>query len=128
MPEIDLATVVAVFGARLRHAGLPAGPDRSERFAAAIAVARPDTVAELRWCARATLATDLAQRQLVDRVFDEVFAGYQDVTDAERGDPNAPPLTAPAPDSRGDRRPASADVGSAIDQRRRARLRRSAGA
>ena len=113
MPEIDLATVVAVFGARLRHAGLPAGPDRSERFAAAIAVARPDTVAGLRWCARATLATDLTQRQLVDRVFDEVFAGYQDVADAERGDPNAPPLTAPAPDSRGDRRPASADVGSA---------------
>jgi hypothetical protein len=92
---VDLAEVAARFGARLRGAGLPAGPDRCQRFASAVRLAAPRTTAQLRWCARATLATGLAQIELLDRVFDEVFGGLADPADG-RGDPNAPPRS-PAP-------------------------------
>jgi uncharacterized protein with von Willebrand factor type A (vWA) domain len=94
----DLAEVAARFGALLRDAGLPVGPDRTERFARAVTLARPASTAQLRWCARATLAGDPGQLELLDRVFDAVFGGIEDI--AERGDPNAPPLPA------GDRGPA----------------------
>jgi uncharacterized protein with von Willebrand factor type A (vWA) domain len=80
--------VVAGFGALLRAAGLPVGPDRCERFARAITVARPRTTRQLRWCARATLAADPGQVVVLDRVFDAVFGGATDPADA-RGDPNA---------------------------------------
>jgi uncharacterized protein len=112
MHDVDLAAVVARFGARLRHAGLPVGTDRCERFATAISLVQPATVAELRWCARTTLAGDHAQQSVLDAVFDEVFAGYQDASDANRGDPNAPPLTAPAPEQRGSRQPPEGAGGS----------------
>jgi hypothetical protein len=95
---VDLADLVARFGELLRAAGLPVGPDRSERFARAITVARPRTVPQLRWCARATLAADAGQIEVLDRVFDAVFAGLTDPADG-RGDPNAPQLP-PAPSSR----------------------------
>jgi uncharacterized protein with von Willebrand factor type A (vWA) domain len=75
----------------LRAAGLPVGSDRCQRFARAIAVARPATNRQLRWCARATLAADPSQLELLDRVFDAVFEGLTDPAD-ERGDPNAPPI------------------------------------
>jgi uncharacterized protein with von Willebrand factor type A (vWA) domain len=90
----DLADAVARFGAVLRAAGLPVGPDRCERFARAIVLARPRTVAQLRWCARTTLAADPAQGEVLDRVFDAMFNGLTDPAD-ERGDPNAPPVDAP---------------------------------
>ncbi|WP_203919983.1 vWA domain-containing protein [Rugosimonospora africana] len=89
---VDLAEVAAHFGERLRGAGLPAGPDRCQRFAGAIRLAAPRTTQQLRWCARATLATGPAQLALLDRVFDEVFGGLVDPADS-RGDPNAPPLS-----------------------------------
>ncbi|MEN3303809.1 MAG: uncharacterized protein V7603_11 [Micromonosporaceae bacterium] len=102
----DLAEVVARFGALLRDAGLPVGPDRCERFARAVTLARPATNAQLRWCARATLAGDPGQAELLDRVFDAVFGGVEDI--AERGDPNAPalPPAAPRPPA-GERGPAA---------------------
>ena len=87
----DLADVVAHFTTTLHAAGLPVGPDRSARFARAVVVARPTTVRQLRWCARATLAADRAQIELLDRVFEAVFGGLTDPADA-RGDPTAPPL------------------------------------
>jgi uncharacterized protein len=70
LPGVDLAALVAGLGAALRAAGLPVGPDRCARFARAVAVARPDTPDRLRWCARATLAADPAQVDLLDRVLD----------------------------------------------------------
>jgi uncharacterized protein len=85
----DLATLVARFGALLRAAGLPVGPDRCERFARAVVLARPATTRQLRWCARATLAADPGQIEVLDRVFDAVFGGIVDPAD-QRGDPNAP--------------------------------------
>jgi uncharacterized protein with von Willebrand factor type A (vWA) domain len=89
-PVADLAEVAARFGARLRDAGLPVGPDRCERFARAVTLARPRTTERLRWCARATLAADRDQIRVVDRVFDAVFGGLTDPADG-RGDPTAPP-------------------------------------
>jgi uncharacterized protein with von Willebrand factor type A (vWA) domain len=86
----DLASAVAGFGAALHAAGLPVGPDRCERFARAVTVLRPRTLRELLYCARATLVSDPAQFELLDRVFRAVFGGLLDPAD-ERGDPNAPP-------------------------------------
>jgi len=83
----DLAELVARFGALLRAAGLPVGPDRCERFARAVVLVRPATTRQLRWCARATLAADPGQIEVLDRVFDAVFGGTTDPAD-ERGDPN----------------------------------------
>ncbi|GAA2592160.1 VWA domain-containing protein [Dactylosporangium fulvum] len=88
----DLASLVAGFGAALHDAGLPVGPDRSERFARAITLLRPQSTDELHRCARATLTCNPEQFEILDRVFDAVFRGYVDPAD-ERGDPNAPGMT-----------------------------------
>jgi uncharacterized protein with von Willebrand factor type A (vWA) domain len=94
-PELagDLATVAARFGAALHAAGLPVGPDRCERFARAITVARPPTTRALYWCGLATLVSDPGQMEVFDQIFAAVFGGMVDPAD-ERGDPNAPPLPA----------------------------------
>ncbi len=92
-PVGDLATVAARFGAALHAAGLPVGPDRCERFARAITVARPPTTRALYWCGLATLVSDPGQMEVFDQIFAAVFGGAVDLADA-RGDPNAPPLPA----------------------------------
>ncbi|MFI7065356.1 VWA domain-containing protein [Kribbella sp. NPDC050124] len=94
----DLPTLVARFGAALRLAGLPVGPDRCERFARAITLVRPDTSAVLYHCALATLVSDPAQIDVLDRVFAAVFGGLTDPADG-RGDANAVPLPEPRGDS-----------------------------
>jgi uncharacterized protein with von Willebrand factor type A (vWA) domain len=73
--EADLADLVARFAARLRTAGLPVGPERSARFAAAVDLARPVTTRELYWCGLATLVGDQAEIPTFDRVFAAVFEG-----------------------------------------------------
>jgi uncharacterized protein len=85
----DLAGLVAAFGAALHDAGLPVGPDRSERFARAVTLLAPTTTAELHRCARATLTCHPEQFEILDRVFDAVFRGYADDPADFRGDPNA---------------------------------------
>jgi uncharacterized protein with von Willebrand factor type A (vWA) domain len=87
----DLATVAAGFGGALHSAGLPIGPDRSERFARAVTVMRPGTIRELYWCGLATLISDPDQIQLYSRVFAAVFGGLVDPA-GQRGDPNSAPL------------------------------------
>lgn len=87
----DVATVAAGLGGLLRAAGVPAGPERSARFAATVGLARPATVAELYWLARVTLVDHRAQLEAFDAVFQQVFGGVADVT-GERGDTAAPPL------------------------------------
>ena len=104
LPLADLAALAAAFAARLRGAGVAVGTDRGERFARAIDLVGPRTVAELRACARATLAGDRAQQEILDRVFDDVFAGYADPTGARRGDPGSDSVSVPAPAPRPDRR------------------------
>jgi uncharacterized protein len=87
----DLATVAAGFGALLREAGLPASPERSARFAAAVGLAGPASVEELYWLARVTLVDRQDQLDAFDRLFGQVFGGVADLA-ADRGDPSAPKL------------------------------------
>lgn len=87
----DLATLAARFGAELRRAELPVGPDRLERFARAVTTVRPTRTRELRDCALATLVSGPEQVAVFDRVFAAVFGGLFDPADAAAGD-DAPPL------------------------------------
>lgn len=75
----DLASVAAAFGALLRAEGLPVGPERSERFARAAALAAPATTDQLYWCALATLVAGPDEIAILDRVFRRVFAGGGEV-------------------------------------------------
>lgn len=72
-PTGDLADVVARFGVALRRAGLPVGPGRSQRFAAAVTLVRPATRRELFDCALATLVSSKDQADTLLAVFTEVF-------------------------------------------------------
>jgi uncharacterized protein len=69
----DLAEVAARFGAVLRRAGLPVGPGRTERFAAAVTLVRPASRQELFSCALATLVSSKDQADTLRAVFAEVF-------------------------------------------------------
>jgi uncharacterized protein len=75
----DLADVSARFGAALRRAGLPVGPGRCERFAAAVTVVRPRTLSSLRQCALATLVSSKDHALVLEAVFNRVFGGPSDV-------------------------------------------------
>jgi uncharacterized protein len=74
----DLAEIAARFGAALRLAGLPVGPGRCERFAAAVALARPQTPRALYLCAAATLVSSKAQTETLEGVFNAIFGGLAD--------------------------------------------------
>ncbi len=91
LDRTDLAALAARFAARLRSEGLPVGPDRATRFAAAVAVADPQTVPELYWCGLATLVGDPGEIPTFDRVFGIVFGRLADPA-RDRGDPNSPPF------------------------------------
>jgi uncharacterized protein len=69
----DLAELAARFGAVLRQAGLPVGPGRSQRFAAAVTLVLPTTRRELFDCALATLVSSKEQADTLLAVFTEVF-------------------------------------------------------
>src|SRR5262245_45466465 len=79
----DLAEVSARFGAALREAGLPVGPGRCERFASAVTVARPATPRALYLCALTTLVSSKDHALILRAVFDQVFGGLADGTDAD---------------------------------------------
>ena len=88
----DLAELAARFGAALRRAGLPVGPGRSQRFAAAVALVRPRTQRELLDCALATLASSKDQADALQAVFAEVF-GRSDGVGPVPGAPGATPAS-----------------------------------
>jgi uncharacterized protein with von Willebrand factor type A (vWA) domain len=71
--SIDVAEVAARFGAELRRAGLPVGPGRSQRFAAAVTVVQPATRRELFDCALATLVSSKEHAETLLAVFTDVF-------------------------------------------------------
>jgi uncharacterized protein with von Willebrand factor type A (vWA) domain len=81
----DLAEISARFGAALREAGLPVGPGRCERFAAAVTVARPATPRALYLCAQSTMVSSKDHALILRAVFDQVFGGPTDAAypDAE---------------------------------------------
>lgn len=97
----DLAEVAAGFGQVLHAAGVAVTPERTGRFAKAVATGRPLTNDELYWMARVTLAGSRSDIEVLDRVFAQVFRGLVDVAD-ERGDSSQPPPahTKPGPDRR----------------------------
>ena len=91
MARNDLAEVTARFGAELRRAGLPVGPGRSERFANAVTIARPQTLDALYRCALATLVSSRDDINVLRSVFNQVFGGLGDPA-SRRGTPNSPAL------------------------------------
>ncbi|MEJ8859251.1 VWA domain-containing protein [Variovorax robiniae] len=79
--------LIGAFGHRLHAAGVPVDPDRSARFANAIALAEPDTVEKLYWIGRVTLLTAREQVAAFDRVFQQCFmeaSTYAQTLDDER--------------------------------------------
>jgi uncharacterized protein len=91
MAKNDLAEVTARFGAELRRAGLPVGPGRSERFASAITIARPQTLDALYRCALATLVSSRDDIDVLRAVFNKVFGGRDDPA-SRLGAPDSPPM------------------------------------
>jgi uncharacterized protein with von Willebrand factor type A (vWA) domain len=87
----DLAEVTARFGAELRRAGLAVGPGRSERFANAVTIARPETLDALYRCALATLVSGKDEIVILRAVFNKVFGGLDGAAD-DGAAPNAPQL------------------------------------
>ena len=109
----DYAALAAALATALRTAGLPAGPDRSERLAGALTVMGATTIAQLHACALATMVSGPSQIDAFERVFNEMFgagpsgprppevtAPQQNmiVESAERGDGSEEESQAPAPD------------------------------
>ena len=84
----DYAALAAALATALRTAGLPAGPDRSERLAGALAVMRATTIEELHACALATMVSAPNQIDAFERVFNEMFG-------AGPSGPRRPEVTAP---------------------------------
>ncbi len=96
MADHDLAEVSARFGAELRRAGLAVGPGRSERFAAAVTIARPATLDALYRCALATLVSGKDDIDVLRAVFNKVFGGLDGLADgrgAQQPQPLRPPVT-----------------------------------
>jgi uncharacterized protein with von Willebrand factor type A (vWA) domain len=91
LPSADYAALAAVLAVALRSAGLPAGPDRSERLAGAMTVMRATTLAELHACALATMVSAPAQVEVFERVFNELFGAGLGA--AKRPQPAAPQPT-----------------------------------
>ncbi len=89
LPTADLADLAGAFGQLLHAAGVPVTPERSGRFAGAVALARPLGVEELYWLARVTLLTGADQIATFDAVFGQVFRGLVDPAEA-RGDSRVP--------------------------------------
>ncbi len=71
--RLDVASLAAGLGTALHAAGLPVGPDRSERLARAVTVMGARTIPELRACALATLVSDPSQMGTFERVWSALF-------------------------------------------------------
>src|ERR1700733_12158101 len=69
----DYAALAAALATALRTAGLPAGPDRSERLARALTRMRATTIEQLHACALATMVSGPNQIDTFERVFGEMF-------------------------------------------------------
>jgi uncharacterized protein with von Willebrand factor type A (vWA) domain len=93
MADLDVPAVAATLGRRLRVAGVPVTPERSARFARALAVVAPFTRERLYWTARAVFVSAHEQVGAFDAVFGAVFDGRADPGE-RRGDPSSPALEA----------------------------------
>ncbi|WP_051324501.1 vWA domain-containing protein [Candidatus Solirubrobacter pratensis] len=95
--ELDLPPLVAAFARRLHEAGLPMTPERTARFASALALARPVARTRLYWTARAVLVSDPSQVKAFDAVFFTVFGG---LTERPAPPPEDAPWAPAPPDER----------------------------
>jgi uncharacterized protein with von Willebrand factor type A (vWA) domain len=102
----DYAALAALLAEALRTAGLPAGPDRAERLAAALTVMRATTVAELHVCALATMVSAPSQLDAFERVFSEMFGSTPLLL------PPRPGATAPPPNMVAESAERAADAGT----------------
>jgi uncharacterized protein with von Willebrand factor type A (vWA) domain len=82
--QLDVASAAAALGTALHTAGLPVGPDRSERLARALTVMGARSIAELHACALATLVSDPGQVSTFERVFAALFGTPSPVPDLLR--------------------------------------------
>jgi len=101
MTRADSATLLALFTARLREAGIPVAPEQTMRLARLIQLDVPRTLDELYWCARVSLLLRTADVPAFDEIFAAVFRGVAGIAELPhvirlspppRGD--APPLDA----------------------------------
>jgi uncharacterized protein with von Willebrand factor type A (vWA) domain len=104
----DLAALAVTLGDRLRRAGLPITPERSGRFARAVALVGPITVTELYWLARVTLVGRQEDVAAFDRIFGQVFGGWPEAV--PRGLAASTPPVPVRPAAGGRRAPAAARV------------------
>jgi uncharacterized protein len=119
LETIDVPALATALGQRLRGAGLPVTPERSARFARALALVAPPTRAELYWTARAVFVSSDAEVGTFDRTFAALFDPRLS-SEEHRGDPYAPSLGTsgtrerpPSPDARSvPLEPHSADPGA----------------
>jgi uncharacterized protein len=96
LARVDLAEVAAAFGGLLHAAGVLVSPERGGRFATAVTLVRPATLAELYWAGRVTLVGGQPEIEVYDRVFGQVFGGRADVADW-RGQAPPSPTAGPVP-------------------------------
>lgn len=93
----DLSEIAAAFGYALHAAGVPVTPERSTRFAAAVALIEPEELQSLYWIGRVTLLTEHDQHGIYDRVFRHFFRGMVDFADYRGQSENpAPKSSAPS--------------------------------
>lgn len=118
----DLSAIVAAFGHVLHQAGVPVTPERSTRFARAVTLAEPETLAELAALGRTTLLSSHDQIEVFDRVFAQVFRGIVDFAEfrSDSAEQPPPPSALPqddAPPSEADERSGAGEVrpGGATD-------------
>jgi uncharacterized protein with von Willebrand factor type A (vWA) domain len=71
--QLDLPALAGAFGRRLHDAGVPVTPERTARFAHALALVEPIRRRRLYWTARTVFVTDQSQVRAFDRVFASVF-------------------------------------------------------
>jgi hypothetical protein len=91
MAEFDLAALAVAFARSVRDGGIPSTPERTVRFAQALALADPTHRAELYWTARTIFVSSREQIPTFDSIFARVFEGLVDPADT-RGDRTAPAL------------------------------------
>lgn len=99
--QADVAALATAFGHRLHAAGVPVTAERISRFAEAVLLTGPRTIAEAYWLGRVTLLTGHFQIPVYDRVFDEYFRGYVDLVE----DARAPTPSPASPLDAGERAP-----------------------
>ena len=96
LDRVDLAELAGAFGQLLHAAGVPVSPERSGRFAAAVALVRPAALDDWYWAGRVTLVSGRDEIETYDRVFGQVFRGLADVADWRGQSPPPPVARRPA--------------------------------